>query len=364
MDLDKDFLIDLLSTPSPSGYEVPIQKKWKAYVERFADRVETDLAGNVYAIHNPDASFKVLLAGHCDEIGMVVQRIDEKGFLYINKIGGISPKNALGMKVNVLGYKQTLTGVIGANAEHHGGARDKLSFEDLYIDCGAKSKEDIESFVQIGDPVVYKNTPERLLNDRFCGRGLDNRTGAFIVAEVLRKVVETKKEFETSGKDHLLHSNVGIYAVSTVNEETNMGGAYFAAAGIQPTMAIACDVTFATDYPGVNRDKHGEIDLDQGPVLAKGAPINPTINRMLEKAADRLKMNVQYELTPQSTGTDADKMRLTGPGVPVALLSLPLRYMHAPMEVVSLQDMQQEVDVLVHTLLDIKGHETLKPLID
>ncbi|HET7577700.1 MAG TPA: M20/M25/M40 family metallo-hydrolase [Bacillales bacterium] len=347
--MNKDFLTTLLSTPSPSGQEMIIQKKWMKYVEGFADKIKTDGAGNAIGVVNPEAKFKVLLAGHCDEIGFMINRIDESGFLHFTKLGGASHKPAIGMKIDVLGTGGRITGVVGVNAEHHGGIKDDFEFEDLYIDCGAKSKEEITKYVQIGDTAVYKRELEFLLNDRISGRGLDNRTGAFIVAEVLKNVAEAAP-------------NVGVYAASTVNEETNMGGAYFAGAGIRPDMAIACDVTFATDYPGVNRNKHGEVDLDKGPVLAKGAPINFKINRWLEEAAKRKEMNLQYELTPRMTGTDADRMRLTGKGVPIGLVSLPLRYMHAPVETVSLKDIQEEIDLLTDMILNLSGNEKVGPL--
>lgn len=343
------FLNELLNIASPSGMEMEIQKKWKAYVQSFAHKVNTDHAGNVIGILNPDASFKVLLAGHCDEIGMIVSGIDDKGNVRVQKVGGISPKSAVGMKVEIYGYNGTVTGVFGVNAEHHGGIKDGFKFEDLHIDCGAQSKEEMEALVQVGDMAVFKTSPEFLLNDRFSARGLDNRTGAYIVAEVLKRLAE-------------LGCEVGVYAVSTVNEETNMGGAYFAAAGIEASMAIACDVTFATDYPGVNQEKHGEIALGKGPVLAKGAPINYKINRLLEESARALNMNIQYELTPSLTGTDADKMRLTGRGVPVALVSLPLRYMHSPVETVSLKDIEDEIQLLTHMIQQLTGKENLKPV--
>ncbi|MDC3412394.1 M20/M25/M40 family metallo-hydrolase [Aquibacillus sp. 3ASR75-11] len=346
-----DFLFDLLKTPSPSSMEIEIQKKWIRYVKPFAEEIRTDHAGNAIGILNPNADFKILLAGHCDEIALVINRIDEQGYLYFDKMGGINPKAAIGMKVTVLGYGQTITGVIGVNAQHHGGIKNDFSLEDLFIDCGAKSKEEIGRFVQIGDLAVYKHEPEQLMDRYISGRGLDNRTGAFIVAEILRRLAKQKV-------------NVGVYAASTVNEETNMGGAYFAAAGIEPTMAIACDVTFATDYPGVNKNKYGDVRLEKGPVLAKGAPINIKINRLLEQAARSLNMNVQYELTSRNTGTDADKMRYTGKGVPVGLVSLPLRYMHSPVETVSIKDIDEEIDLLVKMIGNLTGNESLNPLDD
>ncbi|MGI8315713.1 M20/M25/M40 family metallo-hydrolase [Halobacillus mangrovi] len=346
-----NFLLELLHTPSPSSMEMEIQKRWIKEMDSFADEIRTDHAGNAIAVLNPEADFKILLAGHCDEIALVVNRIDDEGFLHFDKMGGINPKAAVGMKVTVLGYGRTLTGVIGVNAQHHGGLKGDFGLEELFIDCGAKSKQEIEEFVQIGDLAVYKREPEVMMDRYISGRGLDNRTGQFIVGEVLRKLAE---------KD----LNVGVYAASTVNEETNMGGAFFAAAGVEPTMAIACDVTFATDYPGVNKRKHGDVRLEGGPVLAKGAPINRKINQLLENTAKSLTMDVQYELTPRMTGTDADKMRLTGKGVPVSLVSLPLRYMHSPVETVSIKDIEQEIDLLVEMIANMKGTESLNPLDD
>ncbi|MYL57090.1 M20/M25/M40 family metallo-hydrolase [Virgibacillus halodenitrificans] len=348
---NQDFLLELLHTASPSSNEVAIQKKWINYVKTFADEIRTDHAGNAIGVLNPDARFKILLAGHCDEIALVINRIDEDGFLHFDKMGGINPQAAVGMKVTVMGENTSITGVIGVNAQHHGGIKKDFDLEDLFIDCGYKTKGEAEDNIQIGDLAVYKTEPE-ILSDRYIsGRGLDNRTGSFIVAEVLKNLAERG-------------CSVGVYAASTVNEETNMGGAYFAAAGIEPTMAIACDVTFATDYPGVNKNKHGDIRLEKGPVFAKGAPINKKINRLLEQTAKKLQMAVQYELTPRMTGTDADKMRLTGKGVPVSLVSLPLRYMHSPVETASLKDIEEEIELLVEMIANLTGEENLNPLED
>lgn len=347
--INQDFLLELLNTPSPSSREMEIQKKWMDYVKPYADEIRTDHAGNVIAIRNPDAPFKIMLAGHSDEIALIVNRIDDDGFVHFEKMGGINPKAAVGMRVTILGSNKRVTGVIGVNAQHHGGLKDKFDLEDLFIDCGYQSKEEAQKDVQIGDLAVYKTEPELLMDRYIAGRGLDNRTGAFIVAEVLRKLKEQDV-------------NIGVYAVSTVNEETNMGGAYFAAAAIEPTAAIAIDVTFATDYPGVNKNKHGDVQLEKGPVLAKGAPINIKLNELLEHAAERQGINVQYELTPRSTGTDADRMRLTGKGVPVALVSLPLRYMHSPVETASMKDIEQEITLLSEMLGSLSGNESLNPL--
>lgn len=344
-----DFLFDLLNTPSPSSYEMEIQKKWIQYIKPYADEIRTDNAGNAIAILHPEKKFKVLLAGHCDEVALVINRIDQDGYLFFDRMGGINPKAAVGMKVTVLGRNNSITGVIGVNAQHHGGLKDNFTVEDLFIDCGYKSKDEAEEEVQIGDLAVYKTKPELLKQRYISARGMDNRTGSFIVAEVLKRLASK-------------NCQVGIYAASTVNEETNMGGAYFAAASIHPTIAIACDVTFATDYPGVNKNKYGDIQLEKGPVLAKGAPINIKVNQLLEKAANRKNIRVQYELTPRMTGTDADKMRYTNQGVPVALVSLPLRYMHSPVETASIKDIEEVIELLVEMISSMNGEENLNPL--
>lgn len=348
----KRFLQTLLETPSPSGHEWVIQRTWLDFVKGFADDVQTDIMGNGIGILNPDAPFKVVLAGHCDEIGFIITDIDDKGYLSFSKVGGISPKIAPGMRINVLGTHGSITGVVGARAEHHGGLEDSIKFEQLYIDCGATSKEEMEEHVKVGDFAVYHRDPSFLLNNRIAARGLDNRTGAFIVAEVLRRLSKKRPS-----------SNVGIYAVSTVSEEIGLHGAYAAGAGIQPDMALVCDVTFATDHPGVDPKKHGNCKLDKGPVLAKGSPINPVINAKLEASAEALKIPLQYELTPSSTGTDGDRIRFTGKGVPIGLVSLPIRYMHSPVETASLVDLEQEIKLICHMLQGLQGDEDLRPIL-
>ncbi|MEG0848079.1 M20/M25/M40 family metallo-hydrolase [Niameybacter sp.] len=348
-EISKRFLEQLIETPSPSGDEVAVQRLWIDYVKGFAHQIETDGVGNVMAAVNPEKPFKVMLAGHCDEIAFMVSHIDGEGYIYITKAGGINPKVALGMNVQILGHKGMLKGVVGVKPQHKGGPKDKIEMSDLYIDCGAATKAEVEAYVTIGDYVIYDTTYEYLLNDRIVGRGLDNRTGAFIVAEVLRRVADQ-------------NPNVAVYAVSTVNEETNMGGAYFAASHINPTMAIACDVSFATDHPEMSPKESGAVALGKGPILSKGAPINKKINQLLETAATTHNIPLQYELTPGSTGTDADRMRLTGKGVPVALVSLPLRYMHAPCEVASMKDIENEIELLVQMIMSLEGTESLNPL--
>ena len=346
--MDKEFLLKLLKTSSPSGMEKEVQLLWLDYIKKYSDKTETDNVGNAYAVLNPDADFKVMIAAHGDEIGFMVKRIDDKGFIYLEKLGGISPKIAIGMKLKIMGKKE-ITGIIGANAEHHGGVKEKLTIDDIYVDCGFTKKEEATEFLNIGDMAVYVRNPELLQNNRISSKALDNKTGSFIIAEVMKNLKNRNLD-------------IGVYAVNTSTEETNQGGAYFAGSKIAPNLAIICDVTFATDYPGVNQSEHGEYSLDKGPVLAKGAPINLKINSLLEKAAEKLNINLQYELTPRRTGTDADTIKYTGKGVPVALLSLPIRYMHSPVETASFNDIQNEIDLLTEFILNLENNTNLNPL--
>jgi putative aminopeptidase FrvX len=350
MDKDsKKFLYELLNTPSPSGYEKDIQIKWMNYTKKYAEKIETDIGGNAIAVLNPGAEMKVLLAGHCDEIGFIINRIDDNGFIFFGPVGGISHKVAPGLKVEILGKSEKIQGVIGVNAEHHGGLKDNFEYEDLYIDCGYKNKKEACKEVQTGDFAVYKTEPMELKNGKISSKGLDDKTGCFIVAEVIKRLAGKKLK-------------VGVYSASTTSEEIGLQGAYFAAAGINPSLAVVCDVTWATDYPGVNTSKYGEYKINGGPVLAKGSPISTKLNDLLFKAAQKLKMDVQIELTPKITGTDADRIRFTNRGVPVALVSLPLRYMHSPVETVSLKEIEKVIDLIAEFITGLSGKENFKPL--
>lgn len=348
MTLTFDFLEKLIRCPSPSGDETAIQRLWLEEMRPYAHKLETDPAGNAIAILNPDAPYKVLLAGHCDEIAFMIKHIDDKGMISVVAAGGISPKLAPGSRVRILGAKP-LIGVVAVPPEHSGGAKSDLKVADLTIDVGATQKCELDGLVAVGDYVVYDVDFTYLLGDQFTGRALDNRTGAFIVAEVLKAL----------SKESLA---VGVYGVSTTGEETTMGGAYFAASRIAPTMAIACDVTFATCGPDGDPKKDGDVKLGGGPVLAKGSQVNSCINTLLLNTAKSKNIPLQWELTPRATGTDADKMRFTNHGVPVALVSLPLRYMHSPSEVGNLKDIGLTVDLIVEMIKDLKGTEDLHPL--
>jgi len=344
----RDFLTNLLKAPSPSGNESAHQRIWLDYVKKFA-QVETDHSGNAMGMLNPSADFKVLIAGHSDEIAMMVKRIDDRGFIYFTNSGGIKPALLPGLKVDILGYGGKIGGVIGFNRKSGSDAPSKPKCEDYFIDCGYGNKKELEKLVCVGDYILYQSEPEFLNNDKLVCKGLDNKTGSFIVAEVLKKLSRQKLK-------------VGVYAVSTTGEETNMRGAHCASATIKPSMGIACDVTYNTDTPGEDAQNPSEVLLGRGPALSVGSPINRRINELLEKSAKRIKMPLQFELTPDRTHTDADKIMFSGNGVPVALVSLPLRYMHSPIEMASLKDIDAVINLLSATIADLTGKEDLRPL--
>ena len=340
----KEFLLNLLANPSPSGDEKRVQRVWLDYVKNFAE-VKTDQVGNAYGILNPKASFKVMLAAHVDEIAMIVTKVDDRGYIWFTNSGWLNPKMLPGMKVKVFGFDgKVLSGVINTSAEKD----NAPTIENCFIDCGYNDGKKLKKFVRIGDYAVYESEPEIIGENKLICKALDNKTGVYIIAEVLRKLSKRKL-------------NVGVYAVSTTGEETNSRGAFTAAARIKPDMALACDVTFDTEHPGAD-NRNGNVALGKGAALSIGSPINRKIDEIFEKVAKKKKIPYQLEITADRTHTDADKIMYSGEGVPVALVSLPVKYMHSPVEMADLNDMDKTVDLLVETLASMSGKEDLRPV--
>ncbi len=340
----KEFLLNLLTTPSPSGDEKRAQKVWLDYVKNFAE-VKTDQVGNAYGILNSEASFKIMLAAHVDEIAMIVTRVDERGYIWFTNSGWLNPKILPGMKVNVYGYSgKVIKGVINTSAEKD----NAPTIENCFIDCGYNDDKKLKKLVRIGDYAVYESDPEIIGENKLIGKALDNKTGVYIIAEVLRKLSKRKL-------------NVGVYAISTTGEETNSRGAFTAAARIKPDMALACDVTFDTAHPWAE-NRNGNVTLGKGAALSIGSPINCKIDEIFEKVAKKKKIPYQLEITADRTHTDADRIMYSGEGVPVALVSLPVKYMHSSVEMADLKDIDNTVDLLVETLASMSGKEDLRPV--
>ena len=344
--MNKDFLFDMLKTGSVSGNEVELEKKIYDYIKDKVDDVAVDELGNVTAAVNPDAEFKVLLAGHADEIGLMVSAISSDGMLMVKKIGGIYTTTYPGHKVRIY----TKNGIIyGAVANSDDIAKNKdLGSSDLRIDIGAKDKEDALKYVELGDTATFDTDVRELLNDCITGRGLDDRLGAFIVMEAL---AEAKKK----------GASVGCYAVTTTGEETTGNGAYFTSSRVKPNIAIAVDVTYTSDNCGISEAITGDISLGKGPVICNNPSIHKKVNEALRSAAKKLNMEIQIEAANGRTGTDGDTMHRTGIGVPFALVSIPLRYMHNPAEVGSLKDVQDCIDLLAEFLVKCSSDMELKP---
>lgn len=349
----KQFLADLINSISPSGYEAPVAKVWKAEAERFADKVWTDTHGNSHAVVNPGGSPRVMFAGHCDEIGFQIAYIDDKGYLWIQALGGWDPQIAQGQRVQVMTRKGIVRGVVGKVAIHMQTPeqRKKVSeIKDLWIDIGAKDKKDAEKMVEVGDPLVIASGFEEMPHGLVVGRAFDNRAGAFIVLEAAKQLAKLNPKAE-------------IHAVATAQEEIGLRGATTAAYGIDPDIAIAVDMTFATDHPNMSEAMKREnlIELGEGPVLTRGPNINSKLFDLLVKTAKAEKIPYQVNAEPRGTGTDANALQLNRAGVTTALISIPLRYMHSPCEIVSLSDLDLCAKLLAKTVMKITPRTNFIP---
>lgn len=348
-----EFLERFLSTPSPAGFEAEAAHLWRAEAEGFAERTWGDLHGNAFAVLNEGAEPRVMLAGHMDEIGLMVTYIDDRGFLYFRGIGGWDPQVLPGQRVRIKGKKGPVLGAIGRKAVHLLEEEERkkvVKLEDLWIDIGAKSKEEAEKLVSIGDPAVLAYGPERLSEELLLARGIDDRVGAFVVLWALRLLGD-------------LSPKASVYAVATVQEEVGLRGAHTAAFGLDPKVGIAVDVTHASDSPGMEGEKKkvGEIKLGGGPALARGANINPRLLELLQETAEREKIPYQWEGAPGGTGTDANAIQLARAGVATALVSIPNRYMHSPCELVALSDLEQAARLIAHAVARIDEEVDLIP---
>ncbi len=340
------FLKQLLATPTPSGYEEAGQKIVADYMKKYADKVTQDPSGNVIGILNPDADIKIMLAGHCDEIGLMVQYIDDDGYIYISAVGGINLRLLQGERVIIHGDKGPVPGVIGVKAIHMMTAKEREAgppkIHELWIDIGAKNKKDAEKVVRLGDAITVDAGWIELRNGQVACRAFDDRIGAFVIADTLRLLAGKKL-------------NVAVYAVSTIQEEIGLRGARMAAFGIDPQMGIAVDVGFATDFPGMNKKQLGEANLGDGPIIRRGPTYNPWMFTQIEKTAKQLKIKVQEQPEARGVSTDAYAIQMTRAGVPAALISIPNRYMHSPVETIALKDAEDAVKLIAGFI------ETLTP---
>ena len=342
--MNKHFLYTLLDSSSVSGHEIPLQKKVIAEMTPHCDEIRTDYTGNVISVLNPDAPFRVLLTGHIDEIGLIVTYIESSGLLRVTRAGGIRGYQYPGHQVVVEGKNGPVYGaVIPTDAD-----KKEIKAQDLCIDIGAKNAEDARKYVQEGDPVHFHSYHQEMLNGLLSARAVDDRGCAFIILEALKRAKE-------------LGCKIGVYAATTVGEETTMRGAHWAGSAVAPHVAIAVDVTYAQDYPGTNPQESGHIRLGKGPVICNSSIANKKVNELLKACAAEYGIPYQMESFIGRTGTDADKIHFAGKGVITALVSLPLRYMHSPSEVCHMDDIENAIELLARFLCRIDETTDLDP---
>ncbi len=352
----QEFLTQLLETPSPSGFEEPLQRVVKRYVNRFADSVDVDIHGNCIAVFNPQGKVKVMLAGHCDQIGMMVTHIDDHGYISFSAIGGLDPSVIPGSRVSIHSREGVVEGVIGNKPVHllSGEERGKrIELKKLWIDIGAESGREARLQVSIGDPVTYALGVQKLGKTVITSPGCDDRVGVFVVMEALRwvsKLVKKKKQFP-----------VALYAASTVQEEIGLRGAKTASYRIDPLVGIAVDVTHASDNPGCEAREIGTVKLGLGPTIARGANINPILEALLVSTAKKKKIAYQPLGVSNASGTDANVMQVNRQGVATALIGIPNRYMHTQVELVDTRDLEAAAKLIAYTILEITPRKSFIP---
>jgi putative aminopeptidase FrvX len=346
-----DFLKQLLETPSPSGFERPVQEIVRRYAAPFADRVTTDSHGNVIVAKNPTAPLRLMFAGHCDQIGMLIQHVDADGFLYAQTIGGWDPQVLIGQKMLVWGKGGPIPGIIARKPIHlltDDERKQVVKLKDLWIDIGAKDKDDASKLVRIGDPVTMDLGFRPMLNNMASATAMDDKCGLWVVIEAARRAAARGLE-------------CALFAVSTVQEEIGLRGATTSTFSVDPHVGIAVDVTHATDCPTIDKKSEGDIKLGGGPVVFRGPNMNPVVVDRLMKLAEAGGIPYQPAASGRATGTDANTMQISRGGVATGLVSIPNRYMHSPVEMISLDDLDRSADLLASFALRLNGDESFIP---
>ncbi|ERG95131.1 M20/M25/M40 family metallo-hydrolase [Haloquadratum walsbyi] len=329
-DTRREFLTELLTTPSPSGFETSGQRVWVKYAQQFADEVSTDAYGNAVAVYNgdPTCDVSIAFAGHADEIGYIIRDITDDGYLRINRIGGADRTVSKGQHVTV--HAETpVAGVIGQTAIHlrDTGSESYDDIDEQFVDIGAEDGDDAHSRVEVGDPVTVETRVRSLADTRLAARALDNRVGTWAAAEALRAAATRTQPDAT------------VYAVSTVQEEVGVQGAKMVGFDLDPDAAVAIDVTHATDNPDIPGNSAGPVELGSGPVVTRGSVNHPTLVTLARDAADTAEVDIQLQAAGSRTGTDADAFYTSRSGIPALNIGIPNRYMHTPVEVVDTTDL-------------------------
>jgi endoglucanase len=351
-DSSLNFLRKLVNTPSPVGHETRGQRVWLDYAKQFADETFSDAYGNCVAVLNKGGSPRIMLAAHADEIAMSVNYIDDNGFIYVRRMGGVDAAITKAQRVVVHAKNGPVKGVVG-NVAPHLTSRDgdaKLpKIHEIFIDIGVSKRSDAEKLLRVGDPITLADEFDILRGDLAVARAFDNRIGTFAVAEALRLLTDSKEKLKAE-----------VCAVSNVQEEVGLLGARQIAYSLNPDIALVVDVTHATDYPTVNKAQHGDIKIGRGPTVTHGGCNHPEVVARVEAVAKAKKIPLQHEAMSAASGTDTDVIFWTRGGIASALISLPNRYMHSPVEVVSLKDLEQIPQLLAAFSLSVKKDEEFK----
>jgi endoglucanase len=346
-----DFLQGLLCAPSPSGYESAVQNAVRSYASGFSDTIRTDIHGNVIVSLNPQAHPRVMLAGHCDQIGLIITHIDAEGFLYAQTIGGWDPQQLIGQRLTIWTRTGPVVAVISRKPIHlltEEERKQVVKEKDLWLDIGAVTKEEAEDVVRIGDPVTLQLGFQRMRNNLANAPGMDNRAGLWVVIEALRRC---------RGRS----LSCALHAVSTVQEEIGLRGAQTSAFGIDPQIGIAVDVTHATDCPTLDKRQQGEVALGKGPVIFRGPNMNHGVTERLIETA--LAQQIPYQLSAigRATPNDANTIQTNRQGVATGLVSIPNRYMHSAVEMVSLDDLDKCADLLAAFVNSLEANADFTP---
>jgi endoglucanase len=347
-----NFLKTLVNTPSPVGHETRGQRVWLDYAGRFADKTFSDAYGNCVAVLNEGGGPRIMLAAHADEIAMAVNYIDDHGFIYVRRMGGIDAAITKAQRVVIHTRNGAVKGVVGNVAPHLmklEGDPKPPKIHDIFLDIGCGSRKQAEELVRVGDPITLADEFDVLRGDLVVARAFDNRIGTFAVAEALRLLKESKVKLSAE-----------VCAVSNVQEEVGLLGARQIAYALKPDIALVVDVTHATDYPTVNKAQHGDIKIGKGPAITHGGCNHPEVVKRIEAVAARKKIPLQHEAMSATSGTDTDVIFWTRGGIASALISLPNRYMHSPVEVVSLKDLEMIPQLMAAFCQTLKKGERFK----
>ncbi|MEX0725237.1 MAG: M42 family metallopeptidase [Planctomycetaceae bacterium] len=345
------FLKALLHSPGPSGYERPIQDVVREFASTFADEVNTDWHGNVMAVVNPQGSPRIMLAGHCDQIGLMVKHIDNDGYIWVDPIGGWDIQMLIGQNMQIWTKNGPVQGIIGRKAIHLLTQEERKKvpeMKDLWIDIGAQNGAETKELVAIGDPVTFELGYRELRNDLAAAPGMDNRVGVWVVMTAAQRAAKSNPK-------------AAVIAVSTVQEEIGLRGAMTSAFSLEAQLGIAVDVTHATDCPTVSEKEYGTVKMGQGPVVYRGPNVNPRLFERLSQLGGERKIPFQVNGISKPAGNDANTMQISRGGMATGIVAIPNRYMHSPVEVISLNDLHHAAELIAQFCCGVDGRSDFTP---